>query len=452
MENIAGRNIGMISSIKDLIKGHEISRALERLTDAAEVEDVRFFNHEAHCEFVIGDFHKAEALWKKTLNMDPGNVKAHMRLTEFYSPAFQAWLKRFTLSVEYIENKNYEQALVILKALLEEKEGIIAVYQLLGISYLACGDESNAFKVWRKGLEIDRANPLLMDYLGTFAEPVLTEEAEYEILEKSQDFSGSPDASYRKNHKKLVVAVCLLGFALLFQYKDSFTGKFSVVDSRLKTAPPAATENSNADLKAEAAAANENFQPSGAWTSSADTAAGDENEDGKSKFGNYPYEDRDTKEALEVMSAAVYRTVPAAVSVTEAARYDNISWAEKETLYYKGMQAYRNRKWDLAKENLQSVVALKSADYLNREALYYLARVNYLSGDYDAAEKYYNMYLYEFPDSNYYDDSLYFLGKIYYKNNQIDRARNAFLELKAIAPGSCYLKTQEVSSLMNWHE
>jgi TolA-binding protein len=289
-----------------------------------------------------------------------------------------------------------------------------------------------------------------MDYLEAVANPVLTEEAGNQMWEKSKNFPGSPHASYRKNHKKLVIAVCLLGLMLLFQYKDSFTGKFSVIDSRLQTAPPATTENSNADLKAGAAAANENFQPSGAWTLSGTAAAEDENEDGQSKFENYPYEDKDTKakEAVEVMSAAVYKTVPAAV-VTESARYDNISWAEKEKLYYKGMQAYRRQKWDLAKENLQSVVASKSADYLNREALYYLARVNYLSGDYGAAEKYYNMYLYEFPDSNYYDDSLYFLGKIYYKNNQIDKALNTFWELKAIAPGSGYLKTQEVFSLMN---
>ncbi|MDR1617311.1 MAG: tetratricopeptide repeat protein [Syntrophomonadaceae bacterium] len=448
MENIAGGSLDIVGNIKELIKRHDISVALEKLTDNIGLEDVRFFNHEAHCEFIMGNFRKAEELWKKTLSIDPDNVKARMRLTEFYSPAFQAWLKRFTLSVECMENKNYEKALDTLKALLEEKEGIIAVYQLLGISYLARGDKNNAVKVWEKGLEIDRANPLLISYLDNFHKPVPAEKAGYEAFAGKHKYSNNQDASHGRNHKGLVIATCLLTFMLFFQYKDFFAGKFSVIDSRLHNAPPTTIKKTNTDFSTGSAAVNENIKPAEARPAAGNAAPDYENGADKPGSGSYLSGGGDTGKAVTVMAETVYDKVSPGASVAENAGYASVPFIEEEKLYYKGMRAYRRQQWAAAKENLQLVVSLKSADYLNREALYYLARVNYLSADYDAAEKYYDMYLREFPNTNYYDDSLYFLGKVYYKNNKMEKAADAFSELNAIAPDSGYLQTQEAFVLM----
>ncbi len=417
MEGVVGNQFEFGRTIREMIKVNDISNAISKIVENSELDnDVRLLNHQAHCSFVLGDFQQATELWSRVLKLDPKNVKATMSLSEINSPSFQAWLKRFRDAIDCMENKNYEKAVIILRALLEEKEGIIAVYQLLGISYLACGDHNNARKIWSKGMAIDRSNPLLQKYLGIFEDKAqhlpVTEEIKREI---AFDFSKSLNgAKCKLSLKKALVAASIVGIAFCYPLYKKPDISFSVVDpsfnneSWIAVAP--AIEVFALDGKQQEVTAGSALHNDQAIESS-ELALIDENHSNE-------------------------------LSNQEAINFD------EHSIYSSGMSAYRSKDWNTAIEQLSIVTKMNTGNYINREALYYLARVYYLNAEWEAAIKHFEIYLDKFPDSIYYDDSLYFLGRI---NNLIgnrESARNIFLSLKNFDSSSTYLTAEDAVDVL----
>lgn len=379
---------------------HEISEALEKLLEASklDVKNVQVLNLIANCYYILGEFKRAESTWQKVMQVEPGNKIAAAKMRSFNSPSFQFWRKRYQESIRYIENKDYQTAKEMLHALMQENDGFVSLYQLLGLCYLALADENGARKIWRQGLSLDKNNPKLISFLSNEMRSPLSDSKE--IPEKNAGLAELKNETIKAFPKrgKLIWAasgaVCLL---LAVQVIIGFNSSKS-------------SDESIQQMQSEIKYLTEKLEKQ------------DQNLD---------------KDELIPASAKLYNKNENENGM-EGAAYDTT----KEEEYYKqGYKAYLEGDWKTARNNLSVVVAMATHSYLNREALYYLARTFYLQGDLAQAKEYYLQYLKDFPNTNYTDDSLYYLGCIYYKEGNVQQARDTFIILREIDPSSGYTST-----------
>ncbi|MGS0765291.1 tetratricopeptide repeat protein [Syntrophomonas curvata] len=395
----------MIEAALDKMRNHDISAALEELLQAVELEpeNVKIINLIASCYFIQGEFDRAIACWEMVLRLDEANKDAEVRLKSSTAPAFQSWLKRYREVLARMESRNYQQAVKELRQLMEENDGFVSLYELLGLCHLALSEADKAKTVWQKGLQLDRSNKSLLGYLES--------RKENRTLACEQIAAGNKEAAAMKvKHGSRYyglawAAAGILCLALLIpasyyiDQKQVGALKTQAVQKKIMDSMQA-TKKTGKTAPVIAPASKLEFSANASGQPQVDL------KQGKNDAG--------------------------------------------EELYYnKGLAAYLRADWQSAATNLGEVVGMQSGSYLNREALYYLARTKYLSGNLDEAREYYLQYLKEFPDSNYYDDSLYYLGTVYHRSGDDKSARKMFKELQAIEPESGYLSTTLSKQIMN---
>lgn len=391
------------------MQDHDISGALEELLQAVDMEpeNVRIINLIASCYLILGEFERAQACWEMVLRIDEGNTDATNRLEACGAPAFQSWLKRYHNALTRMESRNYKLAAELLRQLMEENDGFVSLYELLGLCYLALSEVEMAKKVWQKGLELDRTNQALLNYLEEKKnKPTI---AHKEILSSKREVAATSDRRGFRYYGLVLGAAGMLCLALLIPTSHYINQKQG---NALK--PSITEEKTIKSVQRE-----------------------DKNND-----------------TVGVMAAADALSFSSNASGENTSVSDNLKKVEESTLpeeiyYNKGLAAYLRADWEQAGDNLGEVVNMQSGSYLNREALYYLARTKYLSGNLDEAKKYYLRYLKEFPASNYYDDSLFYLGCIYHRNGDDKEARKVFKQLEQIEPDSGYLSTSLFKEVMN---
>lgn len=386
---------------------HDISAALEELLQAVEIEpeNVKIINLIASCYFIRGEFDRAIACWEMVLRLDEANKDAQIRLRSATSPAFQSWLKRYREALARMESRSYQQAVKELRQLMEENDGFVSLYELLGLCYLALSEVEKAKKVWQKGLQLDKGNKSLLGYLESRkGNRVLARE---QITIKNKQVAAVKEKHGSRYYGLAWAAAGVLCLALLIptsyyiDQKQVGALKTQTIQKKIMS-PVQATKKITNLAPVMAPASKLEFS---------DNASGEERQTDVGKEGkNDPSE---------------------------------------ELYYNKGLAAYLRADWKSAATNLGKVVDMQSGSYLNREALYYLARTKYLGGELDEARKYYLKYLQEFPDSNYYDDSLYYLGSVYHRSGDDKAARKVFKELQTMEPESGYLSTTLFEQLMN---
>ncbi len=383
---------------------HDITGALEELLQVVEMEpeNVRIINLIASCYLILGEFDRARACWEVVLRIDEGNVDASNRLEACAAPAFQSWLKRYHSALARMDSRNYKLAAELLRQLMEENDGFVSLYELLGLCYLAMSEVEMATKVWRKGLELDRSNKALLTYLENRknSKTIVREQ----ITAGNLEVAATTEKGGFRHWGLVIGAAGVLFLALLIPTSHYISEKQG---NALK--PPVIQEKKASSNQQEG------------------------KEDGVSN----------------VLATAGGLNFSSNASGTDSLQKNEENSFEQEGLYYnKGFAAYLNADWEGASANLKKVVNMQSGSYVNREALYYLARTQYLSGNLDEATKYYLRYLEEFPASNYYDDSLYYLGCIYHRNGDDQEARKVFTELKELEPDSGYLTTDLYKEVM----
>lgn len=397
----------MIEAALGKMHNHDISAALEELLQAVEIEpeNVKIINLIASCYFIRGEFDRAIACWEMVLRLDEANKDAHIRLRFSTSPAFQSWLKRYRETLARMESRNYQQAVTELRQLMEENDGFVSLYELLGLCYLALSEVEKAKKVWQKGLDLDRSNKSLLGYLES--------RKENRVLVREQiAISHKEVAAVKEKHgfryyglawatAGILCLALLIPTSYYIDQKQVRTLKTQTVQKKIMS--PIQGSKKTSDVATVMASTSK--------LEFSDNASGEERQ----------------------------------VDLEKEGKND----LNEELYYNKGLAAYLRADWQSAATNLGNVVAMQSGSYLNREALYYLARTKYLGGELDEARKYYLKYLKEFPDSNYYDDSLYYLGSIYHRSGDDKAARKMFKELQTLEPESGYLSTTLFKQLMN---
>lgn len=387
---------------------HDISGALEELLQAVDMEpeNVRIINLIASCYLILGEFERARACWEMVLRIDEGNTDASNRLEACAAPAFQSWLKRYHNALTRMDSRNYKLAAELLRQLMEENDGFVSLYELLGLCYLALSEVEMARKVWQKGLELDRSNQALLTYLEEKTQPTV---AQQEISTSKREVAATTDKRGFRYYGLIWGAVGILCLALLVPTSHYITQKHG---NALK--PPV---NHKKIIS---------------------TNPQEDKKDGASSI-------MVTTDGLSFSSNASGENASAPSNLKKD---EQINLSE-EVYYDKGLAAYLKADWEQASASLKEVVNMQSGSYLNREALYYLARTKYLSGNLDEAREYYLRYLKEFPASNYYDDSLYYLGCIYHRSGDDKEARKVFKQLEQIEPDSGYLSTSLFKQVMN---
>ncbi|MDD3270772.1 MAG: tetratricopeptide repeat protein [Syntrophomonadaceae bacterium] len=399
----------MIEKALAKMHDHDISGALEELLQAVEMEpeNVRIINLIASCYLILGEFERARACWEMVLGIDEGNRDASNRLEACTAPAFQSWLKRYHNALARMDSRNYKLAAELLRQLMEENDGFVSLYELLGLCYLAVSEVEMARKVWQKGLELDRTNQALLTYLEDKKDSKTI--ARQQITASNREVAATREKRGFRYYGLVWGAAGVLCLALLIPTSHYITGKQG---NSLK--PPATQKKIIS------------------------SAQGEGKEDGASRV-------MAAADGLNFSMNASGENISGPGSLQK----DEKSNLQEEVYYNKGFAAYLKADWEQAAANLKEVVNMQSGTYLNREALYYLARTKYLSGDLDEARKNYLRYLKEFPVSNYYDDSLYYLGCIYHHSGDDKEARKVFKQLQQLEPNSGYLSTNLFKEVMN---
>ncbi len=385
---------------------HDISGALEELLQAAEMEpeNVRIINLIGSGYLILGEFDRARACWEMVLRIDEGNTDASNRLEACTAPAFQSWLKRYHNAMTKMDSRNYKLAAELLRQLMEENDGFVSLYELLGLCYLAISEVEMAKKVWQKGLQLDRTNKALLSYLEDRKSNQTI--AREQIITSSKQVAATSNKRSFRYYGLVLGAAGVLCLALLIPTSHFITQKQG---NALK---PSTTQEKNISSEQQ---------------------------------------ENDSSNVMAVTKGLSFSSNASGenTSASSNSKKNEQSNLPEEIYYNKGLAAYLKADWEQASANLKEVVNMQSGSYLNREALYYLARTKYLSGNLDEAKKYYLRYLKEFPASNYYDDSLYYLGCIYHCSGDDKEARKVFKQLEQIEPDSGYLSTSLFKEVMN---
>lgn len=383
-----------LSSLKEAVKqkmnDRDVSGALALLVEQrpTQPEDSELLHLMANCYYSLGNIEEAEHCWTRLLKVNDADETARARIEQLHSPAFQFWVKKYQQALKEIEARNYQQARIMLRELLEEHDGFIKMYQLLGLCYLAEGNTDQARQCWKRGLSLDISNEVLMQYLHS--SPVQKNSLQEEKIsppEKSRrpwaKFQGASLAWGMAG----VLFLAVIIQAGIFASNDR-TSKYSIQQLQKQVAT-IARKIDNTDMVTPVMAENAEQQQ-------------EETGQGKDAAGK----------------------------------------SSEKDIFARGYKAYQAGDYDQATAELGSIVQMASHSYLNREALYYLARSYYLQDNYNEAEKYYSLYLKEFPESNYYDDTLFYLGCIYHSTGKDDQAREHFSLLKELAPDSGYASSE----------
>lgn len=407
------KNVEELPSIKPLLDAaeeyyqlHNVSRALFCYQQALEwdVPDRRLWKGLAKCHFILGDFDEALQYWEKAAGLGELDEEVENRLGLLKSPSFQSWLKRMSEAVKTVEMKDYPRARDLFMDLLEEKDGVVSLYQILGLTHMACSDPGSARRVWSKGLQFDSSNPMLLKYLQSLDE-----------IEKGGEAETEPEERVESSKYRLilgstaVVILGCLGFFLL-----SRLGIY--VNKPARQAVPA-NQPVYTTIKNE---------PS---PGAAPAAVQSETKPVSRGAGN------------------VTERIDPLVSGKEAA--NQMESKGEWQLYREGFIDYLRGDFGGARRAFGLVVNKNSGSYVNRESLYYLARINYLIGDSEDAEACFQKYLGQFAGTDYYDDSLYFLGCIYYQTGREEQARAMLRKLEAVEPHSGYLSSKSSREILN---
>jgi tetratricopeptide (TPR) repeat protein len=368
------------------LRQHNISTTVELLLKARELKDdtVQVDSMLGSCYLVLGEYEKAVACWQNILAINPNHKSARQNLELYNRPSYQIWIKRYKQAVAEVEKKNYQIAGDMLKSLLLEQDGDVALYQLLGLCCLAGGNREEAIRMWQKGLELDHSNAALHEYLESL--PAIRE-----IDTVPAEITGVK--INRVGRGRLIWAVS--GILLVFLAVPVVFHINRVLDNN----SPQINKRNEQKVVAPA-------------------------------------------KEMPIQSTTNQLTD----SLTPAGSQYDVS--KEEEYYYAGWKAYLSRNWKSAADNYSMVVGMASGSYLNREALYYLARTNYLRGELGQAEQYYIKYLKDFSGTAYYDDCLFFLGCIYSRQNDNERAKEVFRQLKNVAPESGYLSSHVYRRVM----
>jgi tetratricopeptide (TPR) repeat protein len=204
----------LLTSAAARIQQHDISGALDMLVEAYKTcpDNNLILNMTGRCYQILGEFERAERCWEESLAIEPDNSVALTNLKEMRQPAFRFWVKRYNEALTMLEKKKFSEARLLLRQLMEEHDEYVSLYKVLGLCCLAEGDRLEAHHIWKKGLEIDRNNRSLQEYLSL-------PERRVKPLNKVQETPKETKTIFTSRTLLLITGIlCLVGNGLVWPF------------------------------------------------------------------------------------------------------------------------------------------------------------------------------------------------------------------------------------------
>ena len=122
------------------------------------------------CLYTLGDFQKAEGLWKKSiyLNEKEGN-RAYQYLEDLKEIEFISLCGLYNKVLQYAKEENFKSAEKLLKEELFIACKIIPFINLKGLCMLKLGKRGEAVSLWKQSLLIDMENKQALNYIINYS-------------------------------------------------------------------------------------------------------------------------------------------------------------------------------------------------------------------------------------------------------------------------------------------
>lgn len=139
---------------KELSKGKEL---LEKIYNSGN-RNIDGLNILGIISYLYCDFEEARRYWYESLELCEDGNEARNFLIDIESYDFQKLNEKYNKSLEFIENKNYEEAISIIEDINKERSEFIETKELLSLLYMVKNKKMLALNNIKLAKEIDIAN------------------------------------------------------------------------------------------------------------------------------------------------------------------------------------------------------------------------------------------------------------------------------------------------------
>lgn len=139
---------------KELSKGKEL---LEKIYNSGN-RNIDGLNILGVISYLYCDFEEARKYWSESLELCEEGNEARKFLIDIESYDFQKLNEKYNKSLEFIENKNYEEAIGVIENINKERSEFIETKELLSLLYMVKNKKILALNNIKLAKEIDIAN------------------------------------------------------------------------------------------------------------------------------------------------------------------------------------------------------------------------------------------------------------------------------------------------------
>ncbi|MGL6105124.1 tetratricopeptide repeat protein [Romboutsia sp.] len=202
MEQIINKAYFHYNKALNLIENKKISSAKEELKKALNLyqEDIDILNLMGVCEYYYCNFEQAYRYWYKSKNTINDKNDANEFIDFLSSTKYEKLVINYNKAIDYIYQKKYNEAIIVLKGIVNEYADLIEPVEMIVMCYLELNKNKEARGYIDKLLEKDSSN---INYLQA----------------KNQINSGVSFKIKRKKENKiktiLIILVIVLTFVLI---------------------------------------------------------------------------------------------------------------------------------------------------------------------------------------------------------------------------------------------
>lgn len=370
---------------EELIKKHRISEAILWLENHlwSYPEDIEALNLMGVCNYRLCKFEEAKEYWLKSYSLDSIDNKALFYLKSMESEEFHQLAAHYNASVDYIHLGNWGEAIVELKCLLDNKEGLIAPYSIIALCYKELGEYKKARQFINKALSMDKDNNTFKNY--------------------AIDIKG--DRVIHKNYNllgklTLVAAILVAASAVLY-------GGYKLYERR------AYTIKGQLDKSIE------------------------QQERQKEIVKALEEENRKLKESNEQKNNVAITDTNSREELIKLPQGKSENLLLKDALLY-----LKQGNYEKASQLLKALTVQGRDNSVVEEATYFLALTMEVWKLPVEAGVNYEKYIDNYKGGNYYEEALYNYGMMLYREGKIQEAKTVLLKLSKEAPNSMYVNSR----------
>lgn len=438
----------------NLIKNNNVSEAVKELKLSLKFHklDTDSLNLLGLAFYLKCRFQKAEAKWRKSLEVKRKNNKAADYLELITKNDFKELRKEYQ---NIIFNDKVEKKIKIdfLKKVIAEHDELIEPYVLLGLLYKKEENYEEALKYFYKAYDLDKGNQTIKNYILDCEEK--SEDENYFDLDFLSKKSSIVAASIIFT---LISLLILINFSNVNSFQDNTSHTHASSNPGIDSAATSAPANNSGGVADQNLSDTKRGKNSNIFLNLKNNSPADrrtlsnfnEFETGLSIESTLSSDRIDFLiEDLQLSFKQLQNILSEEKKKEELQKYASyIEEGSEQRLFDLALNNFRSGNYEEASKMFASIYTYSEVDYLKKESLYLLSRSSEKSEQYEQAEFYYREYLKEYKDSNYYDEALYNLGLMYHKIDKINLSREILYKLREEKPYSQY-NNSKVYNILN---